>query len=703
MITRLEIQNVKETASADIKLDQHNIVLGNWGSGKTTLSDAVQVALTGKPMSDLYSGNGNSVVFDALATGGATTMRVAATASSGIRIERSLSRGKTGTIKQEMSIRGNCRDIDGVRECEAKAAELWGRSIFDVRMLRDDPETVKRVLLAKAGVVYDATAVQGVIVEELAIALLGKEWLHNYQSIIGCDADNARLAAAMQMEKDGVDLAAIRSLVDGATGEDAFATVIALSEAFADRRKDAARTVATEKKALEAYGADMAIADAQSVNIGELRAQIEKAEKELSEATNRIGYAEANARNRADIEQRIANLKATLTGPVDLNAVLEDIDRCEKTIAVELEGVNKARAESDRLKSDVERRTRLVSRIAEIDRILATPEPEPETEGEALSPAQAAAYATLAHLLCNDCVTDLSPKAALASHAERKSGRPVIDRSALEAERLVRRNELAVMPTSEALQNSVAVVACTVETRRNNLEGHKTTLAKLTATRDTLGHIAQFEQQLDVFSTTHNTDELRTLAQGLTASLADKRKALEAAVAQKTRRETYASHQKALMDAGKAVKVWSAAETGATLYGERMVMKALRPVSDQVTVALQKIAPDWVFWFGLDARGRLVFGVEKSVKGGNGVRVKTPYRSLSGAESAIVRNVLGAVLLGMSDSADKLLIDEIAEMPVDLVPTFLAEMRDVCGDSVQTLYMTCHRVSVPEGVNVIER
>jgi len=199
--------------------------------------------------------------------------------------------------------------------------------------------------------------------------------------------------------------------------------------------------------------------------------------------------------------------------------------------------------------------------------------------------------------------------------------------------------------------------------------------------------------------------ELHDLIHGLRASIEADRAELERLVAHKTRKENYEAQQVAIKEYERIARVYGIVENALKACYDDMVQSALAPVEKAVTDALRRVAKDWTFYLELDARGRLMFGVDKPVKGQRGKRCKTPYRALSGAESVFTRNVLGAVLLTMNDCAEKILVDELAELPVELVGDFLATIQSTC-KNVQCLYMTCHaavRDVVPDGWNIIDR
>ena len=156
-------------------------------------------------------------------------------------------------------------------------------------------------------------------------------------------------------------------------------------------------------------------------------------------------------------------------------------------------------------------------------------------------------------------------------------------------------------------------------------------------------------------------EELNDMIRGLQSAIAADRIALDELIAHKTRKEQYETQQLAIKACEKRAKLYDVVEGALNAcYGD-LVRSALDPVTIAVTAALRTVAPDWDFFIELDARGRLMFGVDKPVKGQPGTRCKTPYRALSGAESVFTRNVLGAILLKLNNSPEKILVDEIAE------------------------------------------
>lgn len=642
MITQLNITNVKETLREAVRLARHNIVLGGWGSGKTTIADALQVAIHGKPLSDLYTGAGNAVVFDALCTGGHDEMSVGL-ASDTLSFTRAYT--KNGAIKQEISITGG---PTGVQKCEPVIEEKLGRAIFDVRVLRDDPETVKRVLLSRCS--FDATAAYQRIVREclrgLTDAFLGANWLEHYAGFNGfalnsmtpeeeqamLEAARAKLKAAGVNEVGAVLPAQARA---GAYQGDLIVKLIESISAAGEKRKEAARDLQAAKKAVKAMSDDVMQREVPAAQIQDVRESLRKHEQELAEQMRRKGEIEGRAKavaERAVERERCAK-------------------RLDEIVVRELPQLEEMRAEQQAEEAHAkytENDHEKVLVIVEVARTILN---------------------TLG--LCIDC------RAKVAEYRQKK-------------EALVQRIRKAL----DHRQPSMG--AAEIDAHRTRLETERDLLQKRLAELDATAAVEP--EQVP--------QELNDIICGLQSAIAADRAAIDDLVAHKARKEQYETQQLAVKACERRAKVYDIVEGALTAcYGD-LVRSAMDPVVVAVTAALRTVAPSWDFYLELDGRGRLMFGVDKPVKGQTGTRCKTPYRALSGAESVFTRNVLGAILLKLNNSPERILVDEIAEMPVELVGDFLATMRQITGDQVQCLYMTCHKAVrdvIPDGWNVIER
>jgi|GEM_PF-6742707 len=640
MITRLTIQNIKETLCEVVKLAQHNVVLGGWGSGKTTIADALQVAINGKPISDLYTGAGNAVVFDALCTGGKDTMGVALT-SSAISFERRYV--KNGSIRQEIDIPGG---PDGVTKCEAEITAKLGRAIFDVRVLRDDPDTVKRTLLKHCA--GDAAGVRMKVAVAIARALtnafIKENWLDLYAEFNGFSLDMATPeqqqkavdAAREKLDEAGVAAAPFlpADIVARSGGGDIVDTMDKIAESIgimSDKRKEATREAQAAKKAIKAMGDDIATRAIPAKQLQDVREQLRQHEQDLSGQMRRKseadGYVRAMQSMRAERDRAAHRLDEIVTREIPQHDELVRQTRDEEQHARYTE-------------ADHEQALVIVSTA---DTIL-------KKSG-----------------LCVDCMVKvceyLEKKKALAARIRKALDRkgPLLDSTAMANLRKRLDDEAA------ALGNRMAEIDATLNANAPEVP------------------------------------ECDALIAGLQSAIESDKKTIDELVAHKTRQEQYQMQQLALQRAEKAALMYETVEASLKASYDQQVLSAFAPVTESVNEALRVISPGWCFYIELDSRGRLVFGVDKPVKGQQDARCKTPYRSLSGAESVFVRNVLGAVLLKLNDSAEKILVDEIAEMPVDIAGQFLGAMRWVTGHQVQCLFMTCHDIAIPEGWNVIER
>jgi len=645
MITQLNITNVKETLREAVRLARHNIVLGGWGSGKTTIADALEVAIHGKPLSDLYTGAGNAVVFDALCTGGHDEMSVGL-ASDTLSFTRAYTRN--ASIKQDISIAGG---PTGVQKCEPIIDEKLGRAIFDVRVLRDDPETVKRVLLSRCS--FDGAAAYRQIVlaclRGLTDAFLGENWLEHYGEFNGfalesatpeqeqamLEAARAKLNAAGVKEVDAVLPAPGSSW---AYEGDLIGKLIESIAAAGEERKGAARDLQAAKKAVKAMSDDVMQRQPPTSSIQDVREMLRKHEEELSEQMRRKGAIEGRAQGAT----KLAREREQCAKRLD-EIVVRELPRLEQMrTEQQAEEAHAKYTENDHEKA------LLLAEVA-------------KTIWNMLE-------------LCIDC------QAKVAGYREKKAALAQRIRKALD-----RRQQ----PSMSATEIASHRVRC--EAEREMLQRR---LAELEAAA------------LEAAAVETVPQELTDIICGLQSAIAADRSALEELIAHKTRKEQYETQQLAVKAGEKRARVYDIVEGALNAcYGD-LVRSAMDPVVIAVTAALRTVAPDWDFYLELDGRGRLMFGVDKPVKGQPGTRCKTPYRALSGAESVFTRNVLGAILLKLNGSPEKILVDEIAELPVELVGDFLATMRQITGDQVQCLYMSCHmavRRVIPEGWAVIER
>ena len=341
MIRSISIRNIKETLDECIDLYQHNLVLGAWGSGKSTILDAIQVAILGKPMSDLYTGAGNAVVFDALCTGGQTRMSVALESTAMI-FSRSYAR-KNGKVTQELEIAS--RGMRGVRECEAVIAAELGSAIFDLRVLRDDPETVKRILLSRFKLAGKCgkRGLMVAVLRAVTNSCLSENWAEHWAEFSGKDlgalddaSRNTLIEAAMAaLAKKEVPVYFFdKPYWAEQPGEDFFAFVSRARDAVIEDRKAAARDVATEKKALAAFGNDMLAGYVPTVGIETLRKEIAALDADIAKARASKGKAEASASRRAVIEKRLSEIEqigdVRAVSDDELAAAVRDREKMEK-------------------------------------------------------------------------------------------------------------------------------------------------------------------------------------------------------------------------------------------------------------------------------------------------------------------------------------------------------------------------------------
>lgn len=640
MITALKIENVKETLNESVKLAKHNVVLGSWGSGKTTIADALQVAINGKPISDLYTGAGNAVVFDALCTGGKDTMGVALSSDT-LSFERRYV--KNGSIRQEIDIPGG---PDGVTKCEAVIAEKLGRAIFDVRVLRDEPDAVKRTLLKHCA--GDAAGVRMKVAVAIARALtnafIKENWLDLYAEFNGFSLDTEATvqqqkmvdAAREKLIEAGVAAAPFLPADIAARGGDIVEMMDKIAESIgivADKRKESTREAQAAKKAIKAMADDIAARAIPTKQLQDVREQLRQHEQDLSEQMRR--KSEADGYVRATQSLRVERDRAKIR--------LDEITNREIPLY----------DESLKSASDAEQNARYTEADHE----------------QTLVIGEAAVHIMNKLGLCIDC------RAKVAEFIEKKKALSTRIRKALDRKGpLLDKNDLANMRqrlVDEGAQLSIRIA------------------------------------EIDNMAGVPEVPECAALITGLQAAIEADKKAIDELVAHKTRQEQYQTQQLGLQRAEKSALMYETVEASLKASYDRQVLITFMPVVAAVNGALRTIAPDWTFYIELDSRGRLVFGVDKPVKGQDGARCKTPYRSLSGAESVFTRNVLGAVLLSIGGCSEKILVDEIAEMPVELVGQFLETMqRFTASTAVQCLYMTCHMSVwkvVPAGWNVIGR
>lgn len=708
MITKLKIENVKETISALVEFGRHTLIVGAWGSGKTTIIDGLQVALLGKPMSDLYTGNGNAVVFDALCTGGQKRMAVKAEADNGDMVSRMFAqKNGTGSVAQSIEARINNVAASGVRESEAVVARRWGSAIFDLRVLRDDPDAVKRLVLGRAlDAIADLGGLDAAIEHGVMESALGPDWLKNYEEITG-SLDGARDAMVKALAKRGIDLAPVLDHTSDNNGTDIVDRICRCIERLAELRKEANRAVALEKKALEAFGQDVAAGDA-TAEIGTLRKEIAALDAMQNQNIAQLADAKTAQKRRVVIESRLAELrKATEeAGPIkQVAAAIETINN--KDIPELQEMDNSTRKLIVENNNHIDRHTELSGRIAEIDKLLDQPEQQPVEN--ALTNDQAVAYRTLATCLCGDCLDRLSKLAALTAVAARQAGKPLVDKSALIAERDMLLKQIASLPPLEKCKANAEAFNTALCALTDSARLAQVSLGSLEDAMKAMKEVDALTAERDAMALV-SVDELQTIVDGTDANLSVKRAALETAVAHKTRKETYAQHQKALADAELQASVFDAAERAAKRYYAGVVTVALGPFEERVTALLRKMVDEsWTFYVSLDSRGRLVYGVRKPIKGlDTEIMVATPYRALSGAESVFCRNAIGVALLEMTEQHDRILVDEVAEVPVETegkvanLATVLDALRRNAG-TVQCIYCSCHATSAPEGWTVVRR
>ena len=692
MITRITIQNIKETLCETIKLAKNTILTGDWGSGKTTVLDAVQVGALGKMLSEDFKGAGLAPIVDGLCTGGKDEMSVAIV-SDKLSFMRKFER-KNGKYSQGIEVPDE--NLKGVQKCTPVIDEVFGNSIFDVRVLRDNPEYVKEILLSHCKIDdrFSTSEIPQKIITALADEFINPGYIETAGEFIPDKKELFKTACAKLSEK-GVPVEDVTSgpYWKKKDNEDIFAFVARLIENIIEKRKETARDVLSQKKALQAMS-KIESSQTPTGNISVLRSEIDTFEKNLSEMHYKLSTTEST-NNRYDfLENQLKNFNLPEDDLEKVKAQKKELEiqiaKAEQLKDIHSEKLTEIRIKAERYRNNQER-------IAEIERKCTAIAEEMESAPKIKTAMPENSVAVLENIIKKDYLCSHCELITYDILDEVKAG---TDNRAVAGELQKRIDTL--LAEKKLLQNENGATAIgDLEDLTGIVEAHQKDLAELHKKRD---EIMTLINQIEKYSAIYkelsgiakvDIREYNNLIKGMQTVLTEKRNQLEQMVEVKAEKSNYQKHQLELTVSEIKTKMFTVTETALKSFYNDMVNFTLQPVCVNVNKGLKEISADWNFYIEMDGRGRLVFGINKNVKGVNGIRIKTPYRALSGAESVFTRNILGAVLLSYSDSVEKILIDEIAEVPVITVPHFLNTMSRMAGENVQCIYATCHKCEVP--------
>ena len=625
MITKLNITNVKETLNESLEIKQHNLILGDWGSGKSTIIDCVQVGTQCKMMSDEFKGAGLSPICDALCTGGKDAMAIGVDGTNLSFIRTFIRKG--GTFSQNIDIPE--QNLSGVKACELYINAAYGKAIFDVRQLKKNPDTMKEMLLESMPIdseKWNRKTMTENIVTAIISEFLGEGWVDNYNEMVGGDTEAMLQKAVESLQKKSVDIDLIRkhSAWASCTKDNIVVFLEGAITVMANERKARDAELKTKKKSLQ--GLMETESDGSIENITTLRAEIEKLQKEeakqnelFGRAKSQLEMAEKHKRDLQQAKEEADKLKGMLSGMND------DIIEAEKN-AKEVSGISNLSQNYD------------LGRIAICEVFLKDIIPLSD--------------------ICDDCIDRLNKtmEAIKKDKASTKAGK-----------------------------SKEVLLAKQADMQKAYDDMHARYVALKNMTFET--------EALDV-------DTIQNLLTGYRNRRVELANRLQSAIEQKTKKEEKAQLQVVIQKLETETNLFRVTEKALQAYYNQIVSDVFTPFVSDINGGLQSDIITWKFYVELDDRYKINFGIYRKGEGNH--HLKIPYRALSGAETVFARNILGAVLLKNTIQPEKILIDEIAELPMHLVPHFLTTIYQIAGD-VQTFFATCHKVEAPAEWNVIKR
>ncbi len=695
MIAKIKIENVKETLNEDIKLNQHNLLTGTLGSGKTTILDAVQIGAIGKMLSEDFKGSGHEPIFSGLCTGGESKMSVGIE-SDNLSFNRGFER-KNGKITQSLEIPNE--NLKGVQKCTPVINKTFGNSIFDVRVLKNDPDYVKEVLLSHCkSDNFSVADIPRKIISDLADEFINAGYIENAKEFIPDEKELFEKACGKLKDK-GVPFGEVTSNPNWQKkdGEDIFTFVARLIESVIEQRKESARNVQTEKKALTAMSNDFLFSGTTG-SVSTLREIIGKLETDLQDQIKKKVEAGENNRKIAEYQNAIDKIEKVMPERQSLKNLEQNQKEIEISIAKAENLRNLYTGKLAEVRIVAERYQNNQSRIAEIEKqcnslaneIKSAPKSNLVVPDNAENVCR---FIIEKDYICDQCkeviddfiadVKNYNPGATSTGDLQKKIDSLQTEKSLLQKEN----GKTAIADLKDSKES--------VKNYNRDCVNYYQQRDRIIALKANVNKHDELNQKLDNLIPVDVT-EIENLTTGMQTALTEKRNELESMVSAKTEKANYQKHQLELINLEVKTTMFKCVETALKTYYNDMVNYTLQPVCENVNKGLKAIAADWNFYIEMDSRGRLMFGVNKQVKGTAGKMIKTPYRSLSGSESVFTRNILGTVLLSYSDSQEKILIDEIAEVSADIVPHFLTTMSQLTGDVIQCIYATCHKCEVPE-------
>lgn len=131
MITSVIAKNIKGS-SFELPVSQKTLVTGRVGSGKTTVSNAIAIALLGYYPSGPSTVKQQGAIFDAFSSS-PETMTAGVVLSNGLKLERSLEKTKTGSITEKLKVNGK----KATKSDYAAAIGQSGAIVFDAANFTD--------------------------------------------------------------------------------------------------------------------------------------------------------------------------------------------------------------------------------------------------------------------------------------------------------------------------------------------------------------------------------------------------------------------------------------------------------------------------------------------------------------------------------------------------------------------------------------
>jgi len=614
MITQLHIKNVKETADDTQALTQHNLIIGGWGSGKTTILDALQVGTQCKMLSEDYKGAGLSPICDALCTGDKTDM-VIGIDSTQLSFVRTFHR-KNGTFSQNVEI--PAQNVTGVKACEPFIDAVYENAIFDVRQLRKNPDIVKDMLLYNMPLDKEKwnkrTLIEAVL-QSIIGEYLGVDWIAHYQEFVGGESSEMYKKAIEALAKKNVNFDMIRKhqAWTDATADNFILFLERAIQCIANERKVKDSELRNKKKALQGLMDTDVVTDSPET-IPTLRSKLDALQQEESKQSELLGRAKNN-----------------------------------------LESRQKALLAIDHFKKDKEQRLKEIQEY----------EKEVETMNLKANPEDVALIKMYNDRKCAEFLDGFIKHVGLCADCKDK-----IEATLLMFNTAHALNELLDKTKQSQDQYSLAC-----------------------------GLYDKAEEMLKDMSEPEDVTTIQNLLTGIRSLQETLKNHLQTAIALKTTREEKQQLQLTIQQLSIEQELFRITESGLKEYYNNIVMDSIKPFVEMINRSLPDIVVTWQFYVELDARYKIEFGISRPH---NGSRMKIPYRALSGAETVFARNILGAMLLKQTSQTEKILLDEIAELPVPLVPLFLDTIHKISG-TVQCFFATCHKVEASAEWNVIKR